>query len=258
MIFPYLSHMEVNIRQRGFAIGTILLAVVLIAVIVSAIAVSSRGNKMEAKGEKAGLHVSTVMGQMLGLEQLIERATIKGADIKNIVIRVPPANCAFGGYAGYTGPLPGRYSVLCSAGMGTRCNPATDFNCVGDNLPQPPPDIMAEEFKGRGFYSTWNLTPSATVPFSRSLITLAGINRSACLEFNRKVNDPTATTIRHSTLIVSPVIWGVGLVLPPNSNNFSILQLAEYQKLYPKSGCIAIEEDDGSDDNTFMFYYFLN
>ncbi len=255
MIIPYLSGMRTSFCQRGFAIGTILLAVVLIAVIVSAVAVSSRGNKMEAKGEKAGLHVSTVMGQMLGLEQLIERMTIKGIDIRNIVTRVPPSNCAIPGYAG---PMLGRYAALCPAGMGTRCDPAADFNCVGGNLPQPPSDIMAEEFEGRGFYTTWNLTPSATVPFSRSFISLAGINRSACLEFNRKVNDPTASTIRHSSLIVSSVLWGRGLVLPPNSNNFSILQLEEYQKLYPKAGCIAIQEDDGSNDNTFMFYYFLN
>lgn len=52
-----------NKSQRGFAIGTILLAVVLIAAIVSAVAVASRGSLSNADKEKGVLARSMVINE---------------------------------------------------------------------------------------------------------------------------------------------------------------------------------------------------
>jgi hypothetical protein len=59
--------------QRGFAIGTVLLAVVLIAAIVSAIAIASRGNSEQGQREKDRLLASVLIQQGIDISQAYVR-----------------------------------------------------------------------------------------------------------------------------------------------------------------------------------------
>lgn len=71
-------------RQSGFAIGTILLAVVLIAAIVSAIAIASRGSQSQGNREQARVNASTVVSQGINLRNGFERLVGGGAQIATI------------------------------------------------------------------------------------------------------------------------------------------------------------------------------
>lgn len=66
--------------QSGFAIGTILLAVILIAAIVSAIAVSSRGSVGNANRERATIDQAAMQTTMISIDQGVERMIASGED----------------------------------------------------------------------------------------------------------------------------------------------------------------------------------
>ncbi len=71
-------------NQSGFAIGTILLAVVLIAAIVSAIAIASRGTSGQQNREQARVQASTLLQQAVNLRSGFERLNANGVPIRSI------------------------------------------------------------------------------------------------------------------------------------------------------------------------------
>ncbi|TAH32309.1 MAG: hypothetical protein EYC62_09255 [Alphaproteobacteria bacterium] len=71
-------------RQSGFAIGTILLAVILIAAIVSAIAIASRGSSTQSGREQARVQASTLLQQGANLRSGFERMVANGTDKTSI------------------------------------------------------------------------------------------------------------------------------------------------------------------------------
>jgi hypothetical protein len=77
-------------NQRGFAIGTVLLAVVLIAAIVSAMAVASRGSISSGDAEKAKVASSMVIMQYTEMNTYFDRynasySSNTDADTSNLV-----------------------------------------------------------------------------------------------------------------------------------------------------------------------------
>ncbi len=71
-------------RQSGFAIGTILLAVVLIAAIVSAIAIASRGTSNQGNREGSRVNASTIVQQGINLKNGFDRLISTGTDVTTI------------------------------------------------------------------------------------------------------------------------------------------------------------------------------
>lgn len=70
---------------QGFAIGTILLAVILIAAIVSAVAIASRGTSSSSTREKDRLAAATLAQQSVSISQGIQRMLASGVAPENIV-----------------------------------------------------------------------------------------------------------------------------------------------------------------------------
>ena len=75
--------------RRGFAIGTILLAVVLIAAIVSAIAIASRGSTGSADREQNRLDAGSLMQLGTGFKNAFDRAAATGNDIRLMTLGTP-------------------------------------------------------------------------------------------------------------------------------------------------------------------------
>lgn len=72
--------------EQGFAIGTILLAVVLIAAIVSAISAASRGSSSTQNREGARIQASALINQSLNLKSGFDRLTTIGVNRFSIVM----------------------------------------------------------------------------------------------------------------------------------------------------------------------------
>jgi len=75
--------------ESGFAIGTILLAVILIAAITSAITIASRGNTPNASREEASLKASTLLHEAIKLSQAFDCATSNGYNPAEIIVARP-------------------------------------------------------------------------------------------------------------------------------------------------------------------------
>ena len=78
--------------QRGFAIGTILLAVVLIGAIVSAIAIASRGSSNDANLEKRRLDYLLARQQLTDLQMNFERFMATGANPGSLIANIYDAD----------------------------------------------------------------------------------------------------------------------------------------------------------------------
>jgi hypothetical protein len=78
--------------QSGFAIGTILLAVVLIGAIVSAIAIASRGSSNDANLEKRRLDYLLARQQLTDLQMNFERFIATGANPADLIANIYDAD----------------------------------------------------------------------------------------------------------------------------------------------------------------------
>ncbi len=101
-------------RQSGFAIGTILLAVILIAAIVSAIAIASRGSSTQSGREQARVQASTLLQQGANLRSGFERMVANGNDRGSITASADGADQA----------------ANCTNAAVTNPNPANAVNCL--------------------------------------------------------------------------------------------------------------------------------
>jgi len=108
--------------QSGFAIGTILLAVVLIAAIVSAIAIASRGSSSQSNREGARVQASTILQQGINLKQGFDRMSGTGTLAANVVLS--DSDTAAGGPDGL-----GNTSTL-GTGAAAAINFTTGTNCI--------------------------------------------------------------------------------------------------------------------------------
>jgi type II secretory pathway pseudopilin PulG len=81
--------MNPNTRYSGFAIGTILLAVVLIAAIVSAIAIATRGSQTDANRETARINASIIVHATSEYLQAFSRAAAQGTNLNSLTFGTP-------------------------------------------------------------------------------------------------------------------------------------------------------------------------
>ena len=73
----------------GFAIGTILLAVVLIAAIVSAIAIASRGSQSQSDNERMRIDATALVNAAIQYQQAFSRAASTGFNMQQITFGTP-------------------------------------------------------------------------------------------------------------------------------------------------------------------------
>lgn len=124
--------------QSGFAIGTILLAVILIAAIVSAIAIASRGSSNQSNREGARVQASTLIQQGVNLRNGFERMVTTGTGRDNIVATGAAGRANTAGSAdcttatSLTAPLVCLYSNP-DGGTAAQVPPSQAFTPGGDN-----------------------------------------------------------------------------------------------------------------------------
>ncbi len=158
-------------HRQGFAIGTILLAVVLIAAIVSAIAIASRGSSQDAELERARLTASILLSQATDLSLAASRMVSSGVARTELMLQTPLINS----YA------PGFPSLI------SRCTnePACIFLQSGPK--DVPPSIFL--LPATDFYRDWFIWEIRTIFGFPSLsnrisfIGIMGVTEPICRQF---------------------------------------------------------------------------
>ncbi len=178
-------------RQSGFAIGTILLAVILIAAIVSAIAIASRGTTSQSNREGARVQASTLMQQGTNLKNGFDRMIGGGVTGAEIVMSDADANGADGD---------GNTEATAGYSTGTNCD--DDDPCLfdptagGASAQNPPGQALIAPATAGVRYQLHNYTivgsgggaVGTAAGVDRAII-LSGIRRDVCQQINRLAAD---------------------------------------------------------------------
>ncbi len=171
-------------RQSGFAIGTILLAVVLIAAIVSAIAIASRGTQSQGGREQARVNATTLVQQGINLKQGFDRmiaTTLNDAVNRNTISLTVDANGINAGTAVCnTNNAAGRANSVClydnpNGGAAEQNPPANAFAAGG------PTDAR---YKLRHNVTLFNLGTGA----GHSVIYAGNVSLPVCRQINALSN----------------------------------------------------------------------
>jgi hypothetical protein len=155
--------------RSGFAIGTILLAVVLIAALVSALAIASRGSSNTSGREKARIAAATTINTAYTLKQNIERLLAQGIDANSLFMAEISGNPTHLPYAGN----------YCRNDTSTRTCALVDFT------PQPIDPLFLEPQLAAPFYSErWEIYRIIGATHQASIIAWIGLTKSFCQQIN--------------------------------------------------------------------------
>ncbi|MGD9650520.1 MAG: hypothetical protein AB7U41_07025 [Dongiaceae bacterium] len=238
--------------QSGFAIGTILLAVVLIAAIVSAIAIASRGTTNQSGREQSRINATTVIQQGINLKQGYDRLMANGIDRTNIVIGAPAAT-------------PGTTVGTNAAGT-VNCTGATAPNvCLFDNpnggtATQVPPQQAVELGAANNPNPLrYKRMAGVTVPGIGStvgndiVIYLTDISRQVCQQINNvssgnlipsNANPPVPTTL-----------LAAGALTPANETaGFDLTGIETTANFNTQEGCVRIIGAAEDETSTYMYF----
>lgn len=167
-----------NKLRGGFAIGTILLAVILIAAIVSAIAIASRGSSNQSTREQSRIYASALLQQSSDIKTQLERLTSQGQNRKNIILNP-------GGGSSY---LPFLATYCTADDAGNMCF----FSETGVSLQLQA--NMFEDDPWNVYGDKWMMHDIVTIPgFAQhedklSIIAVVGLKREVCQHLNNMMN----------------------------------------------------------------------
>lgn len=196
-------------RQSGFAIGTILLAVILIAAIVSAIAIASRGTSSQSNREGARVQASTIIQQGINIKNGFDRMIGTGTDGTAIQMSLAGTGNTT---AAVSGTIMGTTGTNCvsgdpclydatAGGTSVQSPPAQAFVAI------PPANIRytlrrLNVFRGTGFVGT-----GTAVTGDDKVILLSGLRLDVCQQINALVSGNTiALNATPDTLTVAAVL----------------------------------------------------
>ncbi|MGE0252245.1 MAG: hypothetical protein AB7G80_06305 [Dongiaceae bacterium] len=181
--------------QSGFAIGTILLAVVLIAAIVSAIAIASRGTQTQGNREQTRVNASTVISQGINLSNAFQRLIGTGATTDTISATSADAGTAPATNGGSNAAATADCTVDAAHG-------ATNFQCLygagAGTVQQVPRQALASgttaPVGGRYFYNRNAAGVVGTAISSPGIIYVGGLDSLVCSQINNLVNNSSINT----------------------------------------------------------------
>lgn len=180
-------------RQSGFAIGTILLAVVLIAAIVSAIAIASRGSQTQGNQERARVNASTLISQGINFANGFQRLTVGGTLVNEITFNNAAAIADTNAGANCT-PEGGT-----PAGTVSRTTPVRVFQCIygaagtGSAITPPRQVFRNNALPAVGFRmnrAALNIN-GQTAAASSTVLYTHNLTRETCQQINNQVNGTT-------------------------------------------------------------------
>lgn len=174
-------------KQRGFAIGTILLAVILIAAIVSAIVVASRGSGGDAERERARLIAANLLQQTIDLRQTYQQFINEGIPRQRVYLN------GVGGSGVFLGVANTRASSADLYGYCTSSN-TPDSACIFDampplRLPAIAQRIFAEHGVANAMSRNWqsmaiNEFPNPELNNRLTMLYLYNVTDALCTQFN--------------------------------------------------------------------------
>lgn len=205
-------------RQSGFAIGTVLLAVILIAAIVTAMAIASRGNSQNIQSEQDRLMASNMLQQVNNLNVEYTRLITNGYSPTAVTLGT---NAAVPGYDLYAGNPNGVTG-------GTDCD-SSNANCIYTNIRIFP--LRAETFDGPA--GRFQLRQNAWIPgvgssqvgagqlaTGRNIVILrSDIKRGVCQNINNILH---SLSIQEEPPMRTGPFAGFGFSEPENGPHFSL------------------------------------
>lgn len=197
-------------KQKGFAIGTILIAIALIAAVGAAIAIASKSTTDSGNGPQSKLLASNVITQGSAIKQTIDVIRLNfGADLTNIVFNPYANGLETGSDSNLTSDGLNKYGIF---------NPTigTSFVQLDNKTFSTPPLIIKDSdqknikledgsatgkgsaagFTGGG-YNNWYLGTIASNAGTSAIddaIFLTGIKEEVCLEINKSANGTNGMT----------------------------------------------------------------
>lgn len=243
-------------RQSGFAIGTILLAVILIAAIVSAIAIASRGSSTQSGREQARVQASTLLQQGANLRSGFERMVANGNDRMTITASAnagdQAANCT---NAAITAPLEGGTAINC---LYHTQNGGTTVQQVSTAAMQ----IGAANLTRYHLLRRVTLTGVGNGA-NNIVMAIGDLRLDVCRQINNQVNgmlvtaDPplltTATTMAAFTGLSEAVGVDMSITVPAAANFVSGTALQNWPE-----GCVQLEAGGADDARTYIWYKVLS
>jgi hypothetical protein len=198
-------------KTKGFAIGTILLAIALIAAIGAAIAIASKSGSGDAASQTAKLGASNIINQGAGLKTTADKYRINGASFAaNQIVLMPLADgsdkgvsssITAGGFSGVYGvfnptngvnftPLPAAAVTLIPQPDSATCSgtatPATVNNCTTGTA--------TTNAGFGGWYINKMIKSNAGTTSVDNGFVLAKVSDTACAEINKQVNGTMGMT----------------------------------------------------------------
>jgi type II secretory pathway pseudopilin PulG len=176
-------------RQSGFAIGTILLAVVLIAAIVSAIAIASRGSTQQGNREQARVNATTIMNQGINYQNAFNRIVANGTLPETIVASNDTGTAGLGD--GNTSTVGTNGALAINFTTGTNCLAADGDPCIHNAVEaQAPPrnGLVATPPAGVRYairqLTVGDGTDQIGTTASEPVLLLSGVERGVCQNIN--------------------------------------------------------------------------
>lgn len=209
-------------KNKGFAIGTILLAIALIATIGAALAIASKSTSSDTSTQNAKMSASGIINMGSQIKTT--------ADKYNITHGVTPSNLTFNPYAngtetGLSGTLQnggGRYGIFnttegmpyVSLSANSIASPFTAVDtssavCKSADLSTASScNRGADSFSANSGFNNWYLgriTTNAGTDSIDEAIFLYDISPQACVEINKQTNKTNSMTVDGSTTAIPEV-----------------------------------------------------
>lgn len=210
-----------NNTKKGFAIGTILLAVILIAAVVSAIAVASRGSGTQSEREKSRLAASAIIGQATAYKAALDRVIATGTHRTQLVLHTYSAS--------YNATTDASFLPDCTADVSPNICLYTKPDAVISAQ-----QLSNEYFDAQGgangkwlLFHLSNITGAAAFSNRLSIIAVSGLKKPICQHLNN-------------------MLLGTDLGAEPRQYNALQFSIRRNSTLFGASGRETIDASDGN------------
>lgn len=184
-------------KQKGFAIGTILLAIALIAAIGAAIAIASKSGGQDSSNQTARLAASNVINMGSTIKSTVDKFRVEVVDIGNIVFN-PNAN-GISQYHGIFNPTIGtnytalpKTALISTPAIPTASTCGTIFN-TANICNKGTADVTVSGGYG-GWYISSDFASEAGTGSTDTAIILAGVTPEVCLDINKQIHGTKGMT----------------------------------------------------------------
>ena len=243
--------------HSGFAIGTILLAVILIGVIVSAIAMASRNSDLSARAEQNRLDASSMIDRSYQLNLGLNRLEASGQDLRQITF-----GNNIGIVNGGSNPSPEmqRLEAECGSMQGILSPCTNEANCawnpagLGLNLPVLPENMFCNINWGGGTVPSYQYRTRIILESQPGVENIGyiavGFRPAMCAQINSILyGDRTVPQIADQALILANLLG-----LATNVGENAEITLPDSLSLGRREGCFYV----GNYFNAVVYYRLVS